>query len=117
MASEPPQSGPRNRGRTLWKLGVRTAARGAWIGARRLLPGESDPTRTLEALGADWVDTLGELKGAAMKLGQFASQFRGAIPDAVIDRLEALQNQAEPLPFAEIAPPPAARRRMAAQQG
>ncbi len=104
MASEPPQSGPRNRGRTLWKLGVRTAARGAWIGARRLLPGESDPTRTLEALGADWVDTLGELKGAAMKLGQFASQFRGAIPDAVIDRLEALQNQAEPLPFAEIAP-------------
>ncbi len=94
----------RTRGRTLWKLGVRTAARGALIGARRLLPGEADQSRTLAALGTDWVDTLGELKGAAMKLGQFASQFRGAIPDAVVDRLEALQNQAEPLPFADIAP-------------
>ncbi|PWN56606.1 ABC1 kinase family protein [Abyssibacter profundi] len=97
------QTGGR-RGRTLLGLGMRTAARSAWMGARALLPGESDRAAALQALGADWVRTLGQLKGAAMKLGQFASLLRGVLPDPVVDQLEALQQQAEPLPFDRIQP-------------
>ncbi|MEC9407080.1 MAG: AarF/ABC1/UbiB kinase family protein [Pseudomonadota bacterium] len=104
MNDESRSGSPGRRGRTLLGLGLRTAARSAWVGARGLLPGEVDSSAALRALGADWVQTLGQLKGAAMKLGQFASLLRGALPDAVVDQLEALQQQAHPLPFDEIAP-------------
>lgn len=55
-------------------------------------------------IGADWVQTLGELRGAAMKLGQLASQYSDVLPPALAQQLRLLQRSARPLPFAEIAP-------------
>ena len=45
------------------------------------------------------VATLGELKGAAMKVGQMLSLHDGALPPEVAAVLRSLQKQAPPIPF------------------
>ncbi len=52
--------------------------------------------------GAVIAKTLGELKGAAMKLGQFASTAHGLLPDELIAALGGLQGDAPPVPFSTI---------------
>ena len=44
------------------------------------------------------VETLGEMKGAAMKVGQMLSLHEGLLPPEVADVLRALQKQAPPVP-------------------
>jgi predicted unusual protein kinase regulating ubiquinone biosynthesis (AarF/ABC1/UbiB family) len=46
--------------------------------------------------------TLGELKGAAMKIGQLASTARDILPDEVVAALTTLQGDAPPMPFEVI---------------
>src|SRR5688572_8825696 len=46
--------------------------------------------------------TLGELKGAVMKVGQMASTARDLLPKEVADALSALQREAPPMPFEVI---------------
>jgi predicted unusual protein kinase regulating ubiquinone biosynthesis (AarF/ABC1/UbiB family) len=55
-------------------------------------------------VGEDWVKTLGELRGAAMKMGQLASQYSDLLPKTLADQLVKLQNSVEPLPFDELKP-------------
>lgn len=43
--------------------------------------------------------TLGELKGAVMKVGQVASQARDLFPPEIANALATLQNEAPPMPF------------------
>ena len=47
-------------------------------------------------------DTLGELKGAVMKVGQIASQTQDFLPREFSDALEKLQREAPPMPFEVI---------------
>lgn len=49
------------------------------------------------------VATLGELKGAAMKLGQALSMDPDALPPELRQVISRLQNQAPPVPYEEIA--------------
>jgi predicted unusual protein kinase regulating ubiquinone biosynthesis (AarF/ABC1/UbiB family) len=53
-------------------------------------------------LGKEIAETLGELKGAAMKVGQIASQAKGLLPPEISQALEKLQKTASPLPFTVI---------------
>lgn len=53
-------------------------------------------------LGGNVAQTLGELKGAAMKLGQIASQASEFLPDEISTALATLQNEAPPMPYAMI---------------
>lgn len=46
--------------------------------------------------------TLGELKGAVMKVGQVASQARDLFPPEIANALATLQNEAPPMPFEVI---------------
>jgi len=55
-------------------------------------------------VGEDWVKTLGELRGAAMKMGQLASQYSDLLPKTLADQLVKLQNSVEPMPFDELKP-------------
>lgn len=48
------------------------------------------------------VDTLGELKGAVMKVGQVASQTQDFLPKEFSDALQRLQKEAPPMPFEVI---------------
>lgn len=53
-------------------------------------------------LGAQMAETLGELKGAVMKLGQLASQGADFLPRELAEPLKKLQKDAAPMPFATI---------------
>lgn len=91
-------------GRTLKLLGVGARTLGRSL-IKRLPAGGDSTERTLRYwtdVGADWVKTLGELGGAAMKLGQLASQYSDALPSALAEQLKLLQREAKPLPFEEV---------------
>ena len=55
-------------------------------------------------VGEDWANTLGELRGAAMKMGQMVAQYSDLFPPEFTDKLKRLQRDVEPLPFEELAP-------------
>lgn len=92
----PPSQG---RGRRLLWTGARTLGRSML----RVLPGVSREAQWRK-IGEDWFATLGEMKGAAMKLGQIASQYRDILPPALAEQLARLQRHAAPLPFAQMQP-------------
>lgn len=48
-------------------------------------------------------DTLGELKGAAMKVGQMASLAGDFLPPEMIEKLKVLQNESPPMDFEVVA--------------
>ncbi len=52
--------------------------------------------------GEDVARTMGEMKGAAMKLGQVMSLMTGVVPDEMTDRLSSLHSQAPPMAFSLV---------------
>lgn len=54
------------------------------------------------AMAEDISETLGELKGAVMKLGQIASQTQDFLPKEFSQALKTLQKQAPPMPYEVI---------------
>ncbi|SDB81087.1 ABC1 kinase family protein [Acinetobacter boissieri] len=55
-------------------------------------------------IGVQIANTLGEMKGAVMKVGQIASQYKDIFPPEVSKAIEKLQRQAPPMPFEQIKP-------------
>ncbi|MFT6030471.1 MAG: putative unusual protein kinase regulating ubiquinone biosynthesis (AarF/ABC1/UbiB family) [Oleiphilaceae bacterium] len=55
-----------------------------------------------ERMADDIVGTLGELKGAVMKIGQIASQTQDLLPKEFSDALKKLQKEAPPIEFSVI---------------
>ncbi|RLT94232.1 MAG: AarF/ABC1/UbiB kinase family protein [Ketobacter sp.] len=53
-------------------------------------------------IGKQIAQTLGEMKGAVMKVGQIASQVKDMLPDEVASALEVLQKESPPMPYAMI---------------
>ena len=53
-------------------------------------------------VGEQIAATLGEMKGAVMKVGQIASQFKDVFPKEIADALASLQKESPPMPFAVI---------------
>ncbi|SFM38674.1 ABC1 kinase family protein [Marinobacter zhejiangensis] len=73
--------------------------------ARRLLTGKDDEQTRSEGysrMAEQITDTLGELKGAVMKVGQIASQTQDFLPREFSDALQKLQKEAPPMPFEVI---------------
>lgn len=93
---------------------ARRTARLLGVGARTLgrsliqqLPGGDRVQRKMDywtTVGKDWTQTLSELRGAAMKLGQLASQYADVLPPQLAEQLRRLQNAVEPLAFDQIEP-------------
>ena len=50
-------------------------------------------------LGGQVLETLGEMKGAAMKVGQIASQMRHLLPEEFAEQIAKLQQHSEPMPI------------------
>lgn len=59
-------------------------------------------TELFEKIGAQIADTLGEMKGAAMKIGQVASQYQDLFPPEIANALKKLQRQAPAVSFSVI---------------
>lgn len=56
----------------------------------------------LQTVGIQIAETLGEMKGAVMKVGQIASQYKDVFPPEVAKALEKLQKDAPAMPYAVI---------------
>ncbi len=56
----------------------------------------------IDLIGKEVAATLGEMKGAVMKVGQIASQMQDVLPPQVADALAVLQNASAPMPFSVI---------------
>lgn len=56
----------------------------------------------LQNIGIQIADTLGEMKGAVMKVGQIVSQYKDVFPPEIAKALEKLQKDAPPMPFVLI---------------
>ena len=50
-------------------------------------------------IGRQIAQTLGEMKGAVMNVGQIASQVKDMLPDEVASALEVLQKESPPMPY------------------
>jgi predicted unusual protein kinase regulating ubiquinone biosynthesis (AarF/ABC1/UbiB family) len=61
-----------------------------------------DHQENMARVGARIAETLGELKGAAMKVGQMASMAADLLPKEIAGALQALQGDAPPVDFAVI---------------
>ncbi|WP_423823344.1 AarF/ABC1/UbiB kinase family protein [Salinisphaera sp. SPP-AMP-43] len=97
MASDSDDS--KKRRRQILGAGLRSLGRGAM----RNVPGY-DKAKSWQKTGQDWYDTLGGLKGAAMKLGQITAQYQDLLPPQLTDQLARLQRDAEPWDFADLEP-------------
>lgn len=56
----------------------------------------------IEHIGREIAATLGEMKGAVMKVGQIASQMKDVLPPQLADALSVLQKSSAPMPFTVI---------------
>lgn len=56
----------------------------------------------MKDVGLQIADTLGEMKGAVMKVGQIASQYKDVFPPEVATALEKLQKNAPAMPYEMI---------------
>ncbi|MBW4933947.1 ABC1 kinase family protein [Marinobacter sp. F4206] len=104
MAKKPVTS---RRGRFLKLAGMTASVAGQYAGqrARRIFRSENDEGAQSESytrMAGQIADTLGELKGAVMKVGQIASQTQDFLPKEFSDALQTLQKEAPPMPFEVI---------------
>jgi predicted unusual protein kinase regulating ubiquinone biosynthesis (AarF/ABC1/UbiB family) len=108
MASDPsdlddklPTQGRFNRFRKLAGLSAQLGADVLKNGAKRLVGQE--PELLSKAAAEKLVTTLGELKGAAMKLGQVVSMDTELLAPEVRQVIARLQNEAPPMPYEVVA--------------
>lgn len=104
MAKKPVTS---RSGRFFRLAGMTASVAGQYAGqrARKFLGREDDDAARSEnysRMADQIVDTLGELKGAVMKVGQIASQTQDFLPKEFSDALQKLQKEAPPMPFEVI---------------
>lgn len=100
---------PLQGGRRMLKLAGMTASLASRYAGNKLASAvrneeqrKAARARLNQQAGDHLADTLGELKGAVMKLGQFASQVSDLLPDDIASALSRLQQQAPPMDFAVI---------------
>jgi predicted unusual protein kinase regulating ubiquinone biosynthesis (AarF/ABC1/UbiB family) len=100
---------PASGGRRLLKLAGMTAALAGRYAGHAIANGfrsaeerEHARDKLNAAAGAHLAQTLGELKGAVMKLGQIASQAASILPSEIAEPLKRLQKEAPPMPFSVI---------------
>lgn len=103
MAKEPdgPPSSRLARLRKLAGLGAQLGGDVLARGVKRLAG--ANPSDLSKGTAEKLVETLGDLKGAAMKLGQVASMDPDLFPPEVRAVLSRLQNEAPPMPYARVA--------------
>ncbi|MFT5717486.1 MAG: putative unusual protein kinase regulating ubiquinone biosynthesis (AarF/ABC1/UbiB family) [Oleiphilaceae bacterium] len=98
-----------SRSGRFFKLAGMTASVAGRYAAQKVQSAFTDEARSKERLGVtyekmadDIVGTLGELKGAVMKIGQIASQTQDFLPKEFSNALQKLQKEAPPVEFTII---------------
>lgn len=101
MAKKPVTS---RTGRFFKLAGMTASVAGQYAGQRarrmfRTVDDEGARSESYTRMAGEIADTLGELKGAVMKVGQIASQTQDFLPKEFSQALEKLQKEAPPMPF------------------
>ena len=98
-----------SRSGRFFKLAGMTASVAGRFAAQKVQSAFTDEERSKERLSStyekmadDIVGTLGELKGAVMKIGQIASQTQDFLPKEFSNALQKLQKEAPPVAFSVI---------------
>lgn len=97
---------PPTKRKRLWKLASMTAGVAgdyAKSRVRHMVGQDEDEASLRRKTGERVAATLGELKGAAMKVGQMASAAKELLPPEVADALASLQKGAPPMSYEVIA--------------
>lgn len=109
MSKDDRRNPPKSRTQRFLKLaGMTASVAGGYAGntVAGLFRGKEARTEARKerhaAAGMRIVQTLGELKGAAMKVGQMASWVNDLLPDEVASALTVLQKDAPPVDFSVI---------------
>ncbi|HCW89459.1 MAG TPA: protein kinase [Marinobacter sp.] len=93
-------------GRFFKLAGMTASVAGQYAGqrARRMFRGDDEVARSesYTRMAGQIAGTLGEMKGAVMKVGQIASQTQDFLPKEFSDALQTLQKEAPPMPFEVI---------------
>lgn len=103
-----PRPATSQAGRLLKLTGMTTsiAARVASQRMKRLFQSDEaaahDQEQLINQIGREIATTLGEMKGAVMKVGQIASQMKDVLPPQVAEALSVLQKASAPMPFSVI---------------
>ena len=63
---------------------------------------QRDREKLMRDVGRQVAETLGQMKGAVMKVGQIASQMQDLLPTEIADALTVLQKASAPMPFSII---------------
>ncbi|MBV1883071.1 MAG: AarF/ABC1/UbiB kinase family protein [Pseudomonadales bacterium] len=63
---------------------------------------DEEKEKLLLDVGLQIAETLGEMKGAVMKVGQIASQIQDLLPEEIASSLQTLQKNSPPMPFEVI---------------
>jgi predicted unusual protein kinase regulating ubiquinone biosynthesis (AarF/ABC1/UbiB family) len=99
---------PKSTGRFLKLAGLTASVAGDFaLGkVKRMFQSEegalADQHASMQRIGERIADSLGELKGAAMKMGQMASMAAELLPKEISSALEKLQRDAPPVDFSVI---------------
>lgn len=108
--NSPSGDAPPTRGRRFFKLAKMTASVASEYAKSRVKEAFLDPDAAEKSrqqaharTGMRVADTLGELKGAVMKVGQMASLAQDFLPQEVATALTRLHSSAPPMDFALIA--------------
>jgi len=101
---------PPIKGKRLFKLASMTASVAGGFARSKVksllsdAEGQAEEARRFRVESGERIaSTLGELKGAAMKVGQFASAAKELFPPEVADALKTLQREAPPMAYEVIA--------------
>jgi len=92
-------------GRRFMKLAGMTASiatRSVSNSIRNIRAKQAARSQLFQDIGVQIANTLGEMKGAVMKVGQIASQYKDIFPPEVAKAISKLQRQAPPMPFPAI---------------
>jgi len=109
MADDKKRFGATTPGKRFLKLAGMTASVASNVAANKMkgfFSNEEEKQKSQEQLykevGAQIAQTLGEMKGAIMKVGQVASQVKDLLPAEFAQSLESLQKNSPPMPFSLI---------------
>lgn len=109
MAKDTSDKAPATKGKRFMKLAGMSASVASRYAGNKVKQAFQNAEKRAESasqlyenVGNDLADTLGELKGAVMKVGQVASQAKGFLPEEVSTALTKLQKEAPPMPYEVI---------------
>ncbi|MES2662755.1 MAG: AarF/ABC1/UbiB kinase family protein [Pseudomonadota bacterium] len=91
-----------------WRLATMSASVASQVmkhkAAKWLGRSNQDSNEVYRKIGSELAQTLGQMKGLALKAGQVLAQIKDLLPPEIVEALSALRHEAEPVDFSLLEP-------------